>query len=324
MITYVILAVMSLIGGVYYFYKYDNYREEISLDKENVEKAKNFFKLVVEKLRIKKIFVMTLGEIFNFIQELPSREARSKWNVRKELMFIMLIGLIFYVVINVFDYTYTPYIVFALVVLVIFVLRKTGHLKKTKAEKEKLEVEKTQEETGEKEENEEDKYKDMSDLQIGFAKFKELIVTIYDLTLGSVITFADKVITREGRKDLLLEQELILVTVTTIPYVYYGWDAFYVTIIYIIGDYLVELLRGRHDSCGENKEAVNPILSDENKKLTADLEKANQKVDELTEQNKVHQAREEEVQEVLSSVEDMTKAKEIKEALVVLQKKRGK
>ena len=228
---FIIISIITGFVGLWFFIKTTD--DSIEIDRENVEKAKVFLNNLAEKLRLKEIFVMTLGEIFKFIQELPSRSKRATWNVRKELMLIMLMGVIFYSV-HLIGYTFSPYIVTALIALVVFGLRKSGHLKnsedKTEKEEEKVEV---------------PNYENMSDIQVGLDMAKSYIKKAYDLSIGATIEFIIKSSTRQGRNTLLLEQELVLAGILTVPYVYFGWAAFKITLIIILGDYIIQLLRGK-------------------------------------------------------------------------------
>ena len=159
--TLILIAlVISMVGALFYFLKSDGYT--IWVDKENVEKAKIFFAETAEKLQLKRIAALTFGEVFNFIEELPNRAARAAWNVRKELMLIMLTSSIFYFA-YIFGYTYVPYILLGLSIIIIFGLRKTGHLKGSEIEKveEKVDV---------------PNYENMDDVQIGLDRAKRFII----------------------------------------------------------------------------------------------------------------------------------------------------
>ena len=275
---YIILAIVTTIGTMVFFLKTttDSFNEVdgFEIDKENVEKSKVFFTKTMETLKIKTIFAMTLGEVFKFIQELPSRSARALWNVRKELMLTMLLGIVFFASSEA-GYTYTPYIVTGLVALVIYFLRKTGHLKNSETEDQKDE---------EKEVTDVPDYKNMEDIQVGIDMAKRFIKKAYDLSIGATLKFAGKIITREGRKTLVLEQELILVALTTIPYVYFGWVAFKITLIYIAGNYLVEILRGKVETSEELKKQVSEKTAELEKvkvENEAKLTTANKQIDTL-------------------------------------------
>lgn len=251
---YVIFGIVAIFVAFYYFTKFDSFHEEMSIDHENVENAKTFFSKLITKLRIKYFFFKVLGEIFDFIQELTSSSERAKWNVRKELVFIMLFASVFYGA-HLAGYTYTPYIIFGLISVVVFVLRKTGHLKN--AESESTEV---QDQVENQEKTDKPNYENMDDIQVGFDMAKKYFLKIYELSVGSILGFVNKSISKEGRKTLLLEQELILCALITLPYVYYGWEAFEITIIVIVADYVIELLRGRR----ETYEEMHSKLKDKN------------------------------------------------------------
>ncbi len=301
--TLILIAlVISMVGALFYFLKSDGYT--IWVDKENVEKAKIFFAETAEKLQLKRIAALTFGEVFKFVEELPSRTARSAWNVRKELMLIMLTSSIFYFA-DIFGYTVIPYILLGLVVVVIYALRRAGHLKGSEVKKveEKVDVA---------------DYENMDDIQIGLDRAKRFLKKLYDLSIGAILDFAAKIVTRNGRKELLVEQELILIGLISVPYVYFGLTSFKITAIYIIGNYLVEILRGKTETSEELKTEIAELkqkLESEEKEYQVLVSEAQQKTGEAI-------VKYEALKTEILKITKMTKWKtEVKPALVKMKLK---